>query len=209
MNAKVERKQRSHETILESAARLVRERGISGARVADVMKGAGLTVGGFYAHFPTKEALVDEALRKTSAALRAGLFARLDEKPEEARAEIVLKRYLSAAHRDETAMGCPLPAVAGEVGTTAGEHVGVVGEQIDAMVSELSARLPASGILPKRQLAIGLVALMVGGLTLARATRGTPLSDDILRACRALGAHASRASHTPESSPRPDERRKP
>ena len=50
-------------TILESAARLLRERGISGARVADVMKGAGLTVGGFYAHFGSKEALVDEAFR--------------------------------------------------------------------------------------------------------------------------------------------------
>ncbi len=192
MNAKVEQKTRSYKTILESAARLVRERGIAGARVAEVMKGAGLTVGGFYAHFPTKEALVDEALRKTSAALREGLFARLDEKPEDARAEIILKRYLSAAHRDETAMGCPLPAVAGEVGTTAGAHVAVVGEQIDAMVNELAARLPVAGLLPRRQLAIGLVALMVGGLTLARATRGSPLSDDILRACRALGAHATR-----------------
>jgi TetR/AcrR family transcriptional regulator, transcriptional repressor for nem operon len=198
MNAKVEKKQRSHSTILESAARLVRERGISGARVADVMKGAGLTVGGFYAHFSTKEALVDEALRKTSAALRDGLFARLDEKPEEARAEVVLKRYLSAAHRDATAMGCPLPAVAGEVGTTAPEHIPVVVEQIEAMVRGLAERLPPAGILPRRQLAIGLVALMVGGLTLARATRGTPLSDEVLRACRALGGHASRASHAPQ-----------
>src|SRR2546427_9542592 len=101
MNAKVEQKERSHETILESAARLVREKGIIGARVADVMKGAGLTVGGFYAHFSSKEELVDEALRRTGAHLRGQLFARLDQKPEEDRAVVVLKRYLSAAHRDE------------------------------------------------------------------------------------------------------------
>ena len=66
MTAKEEQKERSHATILESAARLLRERGISGARVADVMKGAGLTVGGFYAHFGSKEALVDEVLRRAA-----------------------------------------------------------------------------------------------------------------------------------------------
>src|SRR3954469_11601544 len=108
MNAKVEQREKSHATILESAARLVRERGIAGARVADVMKGAGLTVGGFYAHFDSKEHLVDEALRRTAASLRDRLFARIDEKPEADRAEVILKRYLSAANRDdEQNLGCP------------------------------------------------------------------------------------------------------
>src|SRR3954463_13771201 len=116
MSAKIEQKERSHETILESAARLVRERGISGTRVADVMKGAGLTVGGFYAHFTSKEHLVDEALRRTAATLRDRLFSKLDEKPAEDRAEVVLKRYLSPAHRDEHLLGCPFPAVVGEIG---------------------------------------------------------------------------------------------
>src|SRR5271154_7483211 len=110
VTAKEEQKERSHETILESAARLLRERGISGARVADVMKGAGLTVGGFYAHFGSKEELVDDALRRTGTELRERLFSRLDEKPEADRAEVVLQRYLSAAHRDAPTMGCPLPA---------------------------------------------------------------------------------------------------
>src|SRR6266511_1826540 len=111
MNAKAERKERSHEAILDSAARLLRERGISGARVADVMKGAGLTVGGFYAHFASKEALVDDALRQTAASMRERLFLRLEEKDEADRAEVVLKRYLSAAHRDAVDEGCPFPAV--------------------------------------------------------------------------------------------------
>src|SRR6201994_5021308 len=119
MNAKADQKERTHETILESAANLLRSRGISGARVADVMQGAGLTVGGFYAHFASKEELVDETLRRTGAALRARLFSRLEEKPEAHRAEVVLKRYLSPAHRDEQTLGCPLPAVVGEIGTTA------------------------------------------------------------------------------------------
>jgi TetR/AcrR family transcriptional repressor of nem operon len=86
MNAKVEQKERSRESILRSAARLVREKGIAGARVADVMKGAALTVGAFYAHFSSKDDLVDEALRRTGATLRDGLFAHLDQKPEADRA---------------------------------------------------------------------------------------------------------------------------
>src|SRR5271170_4068750 len=81
MTTKDQQKERSHATILESAARLLRERGISGARVADVMKGAGLTVGGFYAHFGSKEELIDEVLRRAATGMRERLFARLDEKP--------------------------------------------------------------------------------------------------------------------------------
>src|SRR5260221_8147023 len=100
MNAKAQQKERTHDAILGSAARLLRSKGIAGARVADVMSGAGLTVGGFYAHFASKEALVDEVLRLTATRLRERLFSGLEVKDEPDRAEVVLKRYLSASHRD-------------------------------------------------------------------------------------------------------------
>lgn len=192
MTTKVERKEQSHETILGSAAQLLRQRGIAGARVAEVMKGAGLTVGGFYAHFATKTELIDEALRRTSAELRRVLFARLDEKPPADRAEVILKRYLSPTHRDLLTEGCPLPAVVGEIGTTAPEHHEVLREQVEALAEGLAAELPASRPVSRRQLALGMVALMYGGLSIARAVRGTPLSDEMLKACRALGAFAAR-----------------
>lgn len=191
MNAKAEKKERSHESILESAARLVREKGISGAGVAEVMKGAALTVGGFYAHFASKDALVDATLRRTGAAVCERLFARLDAKPEEERPEVILKRYLSAEHRDGGTPDCPLPAVVGEVGTTAPQHRTVLSEQVQALVDGLAQRLPAGGIVPRRALAIGLLALMYGGLSLSRAVKGTDLSDEVLRACRALGVAAA------------------
>jgi TetR/AcrR family transcriptional repressor of nem operon len=199
MNAKVEQKERSHETILSSAAQLLRDKGISGARVADVMKGAGLTVGGFYAHFASKAELIDEAMRRTGAELRASLFARLDEKPAADRAVVVLKRYLSAAQRDrENDSGCPLPAVVGEVGTTAPEHHVVLGELIAALSAGMEAQLPpATTVIPRKQLALGLVALMFGGLSLARALKGSALSDEILKACRALGIFAVRRDANP------------
>jgi TetR/AcrR family transcriptional repressor of nem operon len=189
VNAKTERKERSHATILESASRLLHEKGISGARVADVMEGAALTAGGFYAHFASKDALVDEALRRTGAQLRDRLFARLEEKPEADRAEVILKRYLSAAHRDaSSALGCPLPAVVGEVGTSAPQHREVLAEQVEAMATGLQEHLPVVRSVPLRLTALGLVALMYGGLSLARALRGTALSNEMLRACRTIGA---------------------
>jgi TetR/AcrR family transcriptional repressor of nem operon len=197
MNAKLEQKERSHETILESAARLLRSRGISGASVADVMKGAGLTVGGFYAHFANKKELVDEAIRRTGAELRERLFARIEEKPAEDRAEVVLKRYLSVALRDAPQEGCPLPAIVGEVATTAPEHRQALSELVESMSNRLQGLLPPARLLPPRTLALGLVALMLGGLSLAKALRDTPLSDEVLKASRALGGallHAGRSS---------------
>jgi TetR/AcrR family transcriptional regulator, transcriptional repressor for nem operon len=192
MSVKAEQKERTHETILASAARLLRSKGIAGARVADVMSGAGLTVGGFYAHFVSKEALVDDALRLTATRLREHLLAGLDAKDEADRAEVVLKRYVSAAHRDDLEGGCPFPAVIGEVATTAHEHREVLGEQVEAFAAEFGKLLPRGERLAPRHLAIGLLALMVGGLGLARALRGTPLSDEVIKACRAFGRLALR-----------------
>ena len=198
MSTKAEQKERTHETILASAARLLRSKGIAGARVADVMSGAGLTVGGFYAHFGSKEALVDDVLRLTASRLRERLFVGLEAKDEADRAEVVLKRYLSAAHRDDVDNGCPFPAVVGEVATTAPEHREVLAGQVDAFASELQRMLPRADRLAPRQLAIGLLALMVGGLGLARALRGTPLSDEVIKACRAFGRLALRGDAADE-----------
>jgi TetR/AcrR family transcriptional repressor of nem operon len=190
MNLKAEKKARSRSSILESSARLLRARGIVGARVADVMEGAGLTVGGFYAHFASKEALVDETLAETARRMRERLFEGLAEKPAADRAEVVLKRYLSVAHRDEVDGGCPFPSVAGEVGTSAPEHAPALARELDAMAKALEAELPPELGRARRDRALGLAALMIGGLMLARATRGTPLSDELVRACRALGRAA-------------------
>jgi TetR/AcrR family transcriptional repressor of nem operon len=198
MSAKSEQKQRTHEIILESAAKLLRSKGIAGARVADVMKGAGLTVGGFYAHFASKEALVDDTLRLTAGRMRTRLFGGGAERGDAKnggpplRAETILARYLSAAHRDQPDGGCPFPAVIGEVATSAHEHRGAVAEQVGSFASELEALLPAGARTPRRHVALALFALMYGGLSLARALQGTELSDEMLKACRALGRAALR-----------------
>jgi TetR/AcrR family transcriptional repressor of nem operon len=131
-------------------------------------------------------------MRRTGDLLRATLFARLHEKPAADRAMVIVKRYLSPAHRDLQTEGCPMPAVLGEVGTTAPEHRDVIVEQIDALAEGIKAELPANHPMTRWHLALGLIALMYGGLTMARALRGSQLSDEIIKACRELAAVALR-----------------
>ena len=131
--------------------------------------------------------------RQTGARLRAVLFTRLDDKPAADRAVVILKRYLSPAHRDLQTEGCQLPAVVGEIATTVPEHRDALVGEVEAFAAGVSEHLPAQGgPLSRRQLALGLVALMYGGLALARAAGGTELSDEMLKACRAVGALAAR-----------------
>lgn len=189
MSAKAAQRERTYAAILGSACELVRDKGIGGTRVSEVMSGVGLTVGGFYAHFASKEALVDAAIRRTAALMRARLLDRLGDKPEQVRAEVVMKRYLCAAHRDDARNGCPLPAIVGEVSTSAPEHREVLAEQLGELaeaIAELVPRQDRAGR-SSRGAALAMIALMYGGISLARAVKGTAMSDEILRACRAFG----------------------
>jgi TetR/AcrR family transcriptional repressor of nem operon len=182
--SRVEQKAETREGILTSAARLVRRKGIGGASVEAVMRGAGLTVGGFYAHFRSKEALVDAALERTMAQSRERLFKGLEADPPKTRLERIVRRYLSPAQRDAGDEGCPLPAVVGEVATTAPEHAEVLEAELGRFAEALAQNLPAES--SRRTHALGLIALLYGGLSLARAVKGTALSDELLKACRAF-----------------------
>lgn len=189
MTVRTEQKERTRQDILASATRLLRERGIGGASVAEVMKGAGLTVGGFYAHFESKEALVGESLRQSLRELWGGLVAAAGKLQGVEAVSFVVRRYLSRSHRDHPGQGCPLPAVVADV-AQAGEPVR------DALASELGAYAEALGDViaedspHRRQRALALIALMVGGLSLARALKGSPASEEILKACRDFARQA-------------------
>lgn len=190
-------KRSTRASILRAASELLRTHGIAATGVAEAMKAVGLTRGGFYAHFASKEALVAEAFRESASETRARFVRGIDERPAGVRLEILLKRYLSAAHRDHPADACPLPSFAGEVATTAPEHAETMAGSVEALAAELALRMPPRGTerspappLSARTMAMGLVALMVGGITLARATRGTRTSEEMLAAARAVGQAA-------------------
>jgi TetR/AcrR family transcriptional repressor of nem operon len=195
--SKAARWERTHAQIRDAAVALLRTRGLRLPSVADVMKRAELTVGGFYGHWDSKEALFTEALREAMRAnfVKLADIARGDTAKE--RLMSVMRRYLSRPHRDAPELGCPLPATLGEVAVLGEPYSGAVAEELEEYVAALGR---AAGTLGGRQLALGLLALMVGGLSLARATAGTPLSDAILTASRALAQAALERAEEKEAT---------
>jgi TetR/AcrR family transcriptional repressor of nem operon len=185
MNQKTEQKLKSREAILESAAALLRARGIKASSVMDVMKGAGLTVGGFYGHFESKEQLFTETIRSTASTMWNGLLDSAKGGSPRERVLNVLHRYVSRQHRDHPEAGCPLPSAASEVAREGEPYRGALETELSGFVQSLAALL-GNGAAHREQ-ALGVFALMYGALSLSRAVSGTPLSDELLRAARKLG----------------------
>jgi TetR/AcrR family transcriptional repressor of nem operon len=183
-NTKRDKKDRSRERILSSAGSLMRKKGISGASVADVMGGAGMTVGGFYAHFPSKQALMAEALRNTLRKSRALLASAAGDLRGADRLRAMARAYLSRSHRDRPESGCPLPANLGEIARGNPAMRKVLAGEIGDMVDELASHLEEEGLTDPKGEALAITATMVGGLTLSRALRGSDLSDEFLQSCR-------------------------
>lgn len=188
MNQKTEQKRKSREAILASAAALLRERGIQASSVMDVMKGAGLTVGGFYGHFDSKEHLFTETIRASASVLWNELLTSARGETTRERMMSVLQRYLSRHHRDHVDMSCLLPSIAQEVARQGEPYRGALEDQLSRYVDSLTGLL--GGGAEQREHALGLVALMYGALSLSRAVNGTPLSDEFLRAAKKLGERA-------------------
>jgi TetR/AcrR family transcriptional regulator, transcriptional repressor for nem operon len=186
---RTEQKERTREEILSSAVQRLREHGISGASVAEVMKGAGLTVGGFYAHFDSKDSLVSAGLRSCMSQMRDVMRSHLAPGKGAAAIAPLLRKYLSPAHRDQPQRGCPIPAVISEAAGAAEPVRETLRDEFEAHVKVLTEHLegrPAS----RRSQALATLAIMYGGLAMARAVKGTPLSEEILEACREHGRAA-------------------
>ena len=179
-----EEKARTRQRIVAAASRLFRARGIQEVSVADVMSAVGLTVGGFYRHFPDKEALVAEAIDaasvETSGRTRERLGGRgTRERPLAA----MLEAYLSTEHRDNAADGCPVAALCSDVGREGRPTRAAFTLALRRVLAQVDEALPAkSGAARERQL--HAVAAAIGGLVLARATDDDRLSRELLSAVR-------------------------
>ncbi|MCA9533806.1 MAG: TetR/AcrR family transcriptional regulator [Myxococcales bacterium] len=182
-------KDETRRAILDAAGALFRERGFAHTSVADVMARAGRTVGGFYAHFGSKEQLLTAVLADAHGRTENMLLAGLEGVSGSEFVREVTRRYLSTAHRDGVAEGCPLPTLALEAGRQGDAPRAELEHYLRQIAGLLAERAPAtrSG-LNETQLALGLTALSVGGLLLARSVEDPALSNEILKACRRLAA---------------------
>jgi TetR/AcrR family transcriptional regulator, transcriptional repressor for nem operon len=200
-------KARTHARIVETAARAFRERGVEGVRIADVMQSAGLTHGGFYAHFADKDSLFAEAARQGLYESRQSFLTEAAAANPEAPLREIIRRYVSRRHRDAPAEGCAMPALAAEVARESTAVRGAFTSAVEDFVIGLEAYVPGETPDARRDAALALTAGMVGAVALARALDDPELSDRILLATRRFytaalvdGAPANGSSSGDESS---------
>jgi TetR/AcrR family transcriptional repressor of nem operon len=186
----VSRKQaeENHAAVLDAAARLFRAKGINGVSVPALMAEAGLTHGAFYGHFNSKEELAAAACAQAieqSGAIYDGLLERHGGDQNAALTEFV-KRYTSRLHRDQPGLGCPIAALADDASRE--EFKGPVRKAfaagLERMIDRLRPLLGRRGKTAPREQALADVAMLVGALVLARATKGHAVSDEVLLAAR-------------------------
>ena len=178
-------KAETRESILRSAAREIRMKGPDNVAVSAVMAGAGLTHGGFYAHFKSKETLVAEAIdtmfadaHRRNPALSEALAD--PESDMSAALRQYLTSYMSPAHRDAPGGGCPLPSLAADIARGPGAARERFASGLDKLGTRIEAALTRLEIAHPHAEAAAVVAQMVGAVGLARAIGAGPQSDAIL-----------------------------
>jgi TetR/AcrR family transcriptional regulator, transcriptional repressor for nem operon len=184
---KVSREQaaENRERIVQVASKLFRERGFDGIGVADLMKAAGLTHGGFYGHFASKEDLAAEASGRALDASLQTWSAEIEKAPDKALFKIV-SGYLSEAHLNAPDSGCLIAALGSDFRRQAPPIRRVVTEGIQAFVGHFMRILPGKSKSARRHKALAHFAAMVGAVTVARAVDDPRLSKDILAAVALL-----------------------
>ncbi len=181
---KAGRKQETHARVLRAAARALRRQGPTRVGVLEIMREAGLTHGGFYAHFASKDDLIAEAIGWMFAETRARIAARAVADPETESLPSLIDRYVSPAHRDDPGHGCPLTTLTGDMPHASAPARAAFDAGVAAMAERVARRAPGSSAAAKQQQALSLIAEMVGAVALSRAVSDPALSDAILQAAR-------------------------
>ncbi|MFE3190818.1 TetR/AcrR family transcriptional regulator [Nocardia sp. NPDC059240] len=175
----------NRQDVLDAAAALVRRRGVNGVTVPEVMSAAGLTHGGFYRHFQSKEDLVAQACAAACEEMNQERERIRAVAPDAASARrTFLERYLSTKHRDAPSQGCGIAALAGDVARTEADSAlrQTYAKGLHDMVGQLGDLGERPGTVDDETLVE--VALMAGALMLSRASDGDELSERILEAAR-------------------------
>jgi len=183
MDTKPSRRETTHERIVEVAARVLRRNGYSGVGVADVMKQAGLTHGGFYAHFPSRDALLAEALEHAGRDSAALMGRRISQRVARGQSALqaLVESYLSESHLREVEHGCVVAALGSEMHRQTPELLEPSAARVRGLIAMVQQALPAGGT-PEQAMVIA--GTLVGTLQLARTLGDNAQGKALLAAAR-------------------------
>ena len=175
-------KEATHDRIVEAAARAIRRSGYDGTGVADIMKDAGLTHGGFYAHFPSREAMLAEAADRAGGESVAMMERVAATSPPPQALLAMMQAYLSKAHVEGIETGCAAAALGSEMPRQGPEVRRAATRRIKEMIDLVARQSPDWGQAGAHERTLVTVATMVGALVLARAVDDPKLSDALRKA---------------------------
>src|SRR5258705_4773372 len=177
-----------HETrarVLKVAAKALREKGPDKLGVAEVMRAAGLTHGGFYAHFPSKEAFLPESLNEVFAQSRERMSGLVEGLGPRGALSAYIDYYVSKSHRDNRASGCPLVALNSDLPRQPKKFRVAFDAGVKRLAGKLAIWIAGMGIENADKVAVSVLSAMVGAVALSRAVSDRDLSDELLDAARA------------------------
>ncbi|WP_426434327.1 TetR/AcrR family transcriptional regulator [Bradyrhizobium genosp. P] len=175
-----EHKQETHARIVRKAAVRLREKGAHGIGVADLMKEAGLTHGGFYAHFDSREALVIEAFSYAMDRSTERWRKVAEEVPPEKRLATIVDTYLTATHRDEPGHGCAVPSLGAEIVRETPKTRKAFALKLEQMIDMMADQILDVPRKTARKQAMATLATMMGTIVMSRIAGNGELSDEIL-----------------------------
>ena len=200
-----EHKLETHARIVKKASVRLREKGAHGVGVADLMKEAGLTHGGFYAHFDSREALVIEAFAYAMDRSTERWRKLAEATPPEKRLATIVNSYLTPLHRDDPGHGCAVPTLGAEIARESPKTRKAFAAKLEQMVDMLAEQIPDVPRKAARKQAMAAIATMMGTLVLARVAGNGEFSDEVLGAGRdaVLGRAAAAKSVVKKPRARP------
>jgi len=179
-----EHKLETHARIVKKASVRLREKGAHGIGVADLMKEAGLTHGGFYAHFDSRDALVIEAFAYAMDRSTERWRKLAEATPPEKRLAAIVDSYLTTVHRDDPGHGCAVPTLGAEIARESPKTRKAFASKLAQMIEMLADQIPEVPRKTARKQAMAAVATMMGTLVLSRIAGSGEFSDEILGAGR-------------------------
>ncbi|MBV9562878.1 MAG: TetR/AcrR family transcriptional regulator [Bradyrhizobium sp.] len=196
-----EHKQETHARIVRKASVRLREKGAHGVGVADLMKEAGLTHGGFYAHFPSRDALLNEAFAYAVDRSGEHWCKICDQLPPEKRLATIIDSYLTPLHRDNPGHGCVMASLGAEIARESAKTRKAYAAKLEQMIDRIADQIPDLPRKAARRQAAATLATLMGTIVLSRIAGNSEFSDEILAAGR--DAALSGASQTRAAARKP------